>query len=58
MGNKIVSGATLRGPHLAGTSTDLYGGTEFIARDVLFKSTNAGAPSSTEFIHTGVPAEG
>ena len=31
-------------PRLADRLTDLFGGTEFIAPDVLFRKTNAGAP--------------
>jgi len=38
-------------PHLADKSTDLFGGTDFIAPDVLFKKTNAGATKK----HRGYP---
>jgi len=31
-------------PRLADRETDLFGGTEFIAPNVLFKKTNVGAP--------------
>ena len=31
-------------PRLADRETDLFGGTEFIVPDVLFKTTKAGAP--------------
>jgi len=38
-------------PRLADRETDLFGGTEFIVPDVLFKTTNAGAPKK----HRGYP---
>jgi len=36
---------------------DLFGGTEFIAPDVPFKTANARTPK-TDVIHTGAPGEG
>jgi len=44
MGNKFGSRATLRCPRLSDRQTDLFAGTEFIAPDVLVKTTNTGAP--------------
>jgi len=44
MGNQFGCRVTLRRPCLADRETDLFGGTEFIVPDVLFKTTNAGAP--------------
>ena len=41
----------MRRPRLADRETDLFGGTEFIVSDVLFKTTNAGAPKK----HRGYP---
>jgi len=38
MGNQFGWRATLRRPHLAVRETDLFGGTEFIVSDVLFKT--------------------
>ena len=40
----------MRRPLLADRQTDLFGGTEFIAPDVLFKTTRAGAAKNTEVI--------
>ena len=34
----------MRRPRLADRQTDLFGGTAFIASDILFKTTNAGTP--------------
>ena len=51
MGNQIGRRATLRRPCLADRETDLFGGTELIAPDVLFNTTNAGAPKK----HRGYP---
>jgi len=39
-----------KGPRLADRETDLFGGTEFIVPDELFKTTNTGAPKNTEVI--------
>ena len=44
MGNKFGSLSTLRWPRLADRWTDLFVGTEFIAPDVLVKTTKTGAP--------------
>jgi len=41
----------LRRPRSADRETDLFGGTEFIMSDVLFKTINAGAPKK----HRGYP---
>jgi len=51
MGNYFGWMATLRRLCLADRETDLFGGTEFIVPDVLFKTTNAGAPKK----HRGYP---
>jgi len=58
MGNHFSYGATFRRPRFADRQTDLFGGTDFIAPDVLFKTTNAGEPKNTEDIQWGTPAEG
>jgi len=50
MGNHFSYGATFRRPRFADRQTDLFGGTDFIAPDVLFKTTNAGEPKNTEDI--------
>jgi len=42
--NLAWSGATLRRPCLADRTTDSFGSTEFIAPDVLFKTTIVRAP--------------
>jgi len=50
-------------PPLAQTSSyatgyqDLFGGTGFIAPDVLFKTTIDGTPKNTDVIQTGAPAK-
>jgi len=51
MGNQLGRRATLRRPCLADRETDLFGGTELNAPDVLFKTTNAGSPKK----HRGYP---
>ena len=51
MGNQFGWRATLRRPRLADRETYLFGGIEFIVPDVLFKTTNAGAPKK----HRGYP---
>jgi len=43
-GQLIWLKATLSRPRLADRETDLFGVTEFIAKDVLFKTTNAPEP--------------
>jgi len=58
MGNQFGWRATLRRPRLADRETDLFGGTEFIVPDVLFKTTNVGAKKNTEVIQTCAPVEG
>ena len=40
----MLEGHFEKRPRLADRETDLFVGTEFIAPDVLFKTTNAGAP--------------
>jgi len=42
-------------PRLADRETDLVAGTEFTAPDVLFKTTNAGAPKKTQRLSRHVP---
>jgi len=48
----------LRSLRLADRYADLFGGTEFIVLDVLFKTVNAGALKKTEVIQSGAPTEG
>jgi len=50
-GQSIWLEGTLRRPCLADRETDLFGDTEFIVPDVLFKTTIAGAPKK----HRGYP---
>jgi len=57
MGNQFGWRATLRRPCLADREIDLFGGTEFIVPNVLFKTTNARAPKN-RVIQTCAPAEG
>ena len=58
MGNKFGSWATLRCPRSADRQTDLFVGTEFIAPDVLVKTTNTGAPKKHRDYLSGAPVEG
>jgi len=58
MDNKFASGAILRSLRLADRYAGLFGGTEFIVLDVLFKTVNAGALKKTEVIQSGAPTEG
>jgi len=51
VGNQFCWRATLRRPRLADEEKDLFDGTEFIVPDVLFNTTNAGAPKK----HRGYP---
>jgi len=46
-----LEGHLAKRPRLADRETDLFGGTEFIVPDVLFKTTNAGAQKK----HRGYP---
>ena len=55
MGNQFDRRATLRRPCLADRETDLFGGTEFIVPDVLFETTNAGAPKKPQRLSRHVP---
>ena len=40
---------------MADRETDLFGGTEFIVPDVLFETTNAGAPKKPQRLSRHVP---
>jgi len=57
-GQLIGARATLTRPRLADRQTDLFGGNELIASDVLFKTTKAVHRKNTEVILTGASAEG
>jgi len=46
----------LRRPRLADRRTALFGGTEFIAPDVFFKTTKTEATKNTDVIQYGAPA--
>jgi len=50
-----LEGHFAKRPRLADRETDLFAGTEFIVPDVLFQTTNAGAPKKTQRLSRHVP---